>query len=193
MQRIALLMAVLLVLSAGGTYLYMSGSPLLAPLKPVLAAGVRLAKAKLRPQRAAEKKADAGTAGSATTGGKTATAGSAAGDQTTATALAEIQRKSDELAAREKALNEKEAQILLEGQRLAQDQEAFLKAKVSMAKLAALYEAMKPSEASVIIGQLPERQAANLLALIDEQRAGKIMALFDKGLAVRLTVMLAGN
>ena len=173
----------------------------MAPLKTVLTAGAQSVKSKLWPRTADGGKTAAGTAGSTSPTGKGVAAGDKAAtpartaetDQSTATALAEVQRKTEELAAREKALNEREAQLLLEEQRLAQDQEAFLKAKVSAEKLATMYGAMKPSEAAAIIAQLPERQAANLLALMDEEQAGKIMALVDKSLAVRLTVMLTGN
>lgn len=183
-------MLVLLVLSAGGTYLYLSGSSLAAPLKPVVASMTRLVKSRL-PQKTADKaKGSTATASAGQTAGGTAGPG---GDASTAAVWAEIQRKTDELTAREKAMTEREAQLILGEQRLAQEQDAFLKVKVSMDKLALMYEAMKPNEAAAIIGQLPERQAANLLARMDESQAGKILALFEKSLAARLTLMLAGN
>ena len=195
MKRIALLMSILLVLSAGGTYLYLNGSHFLDPLRPVVTSLSRLAKDKLAAVGAAKRKpapASKSGADGAKTAGTPGTPG-AGGDATTTVVWTEIQKKSDELAAKEKALNDRETQLILAEQRLVQEQQAFSKVKADVGKLAEMYEAMRPSEAAAVLGRLPERQAANLLAQMDGSKAGKIMAYFQAELAARLSMMLAGN
>ncbi len=62
-----------------------------------------------------------------------------------------------------------------------------------IAKLAAIYEGMKPSQASEIINEMDPEFAAGLLASMNSEQAAQIVATIDSKRAYMISVLLANR
>ena len=62
-----------------------------------------------------------------------------------------------------------------------------------IAKLAAIYEGMKPAQASEIVGQMDPKFAAGLLSAMSNEQAAQIVAAMDSEKAYLVSVILANR
>jgi len=110
----------------------------------------------------------------------------------------EINRRQDELAARstfldslELAVNSRRDSIqIVRDQVLALQSDLTEQEQANLDKLAKVYEAMKPAEASQILLQLNDRTIAEILSRMNDRQAGKVMGAIDPLRAADITSQL---
>jgi flagellar motility protein MotE (MotC chaperone) len=198
---VIILLILFLLVTAGVAYLYLTGNILAGPLRdavkgvPVLGRmwGVMkpaAARGKSAPSAAVTANGTGG-AGAATTGADGGTPGKMTSGA--AATWADLQRRGADLEAKEKVFTARQEALAQAERQLAADREAFEKARLSVDKLAQMYEAMKPAEAAAILAKLPERQAAILLARMEVKLAGRVLACLDPTAAARLMALMGGN
>ena len=112
-----------------------------------------------------------------------------------------LDSREADLAGRTSELKAYEQQI---EKRLVELEEANTKLKANIdvhqtarnndiAKLAAIYEGMKPAQASEIINEMDPEFAAGLLASMNSEQAAQIVASIDSKRAYMISVMLANR
>lgn len=125
-----------------------------------------------------------------------------------AAALVDLHRREQALAERETALAEQRAQVQAGQQRL-QEQITALRAaerelsstmaladraaEDDIARLVAVFEAMKPEEAAPVFAEMDPEFAAGFLARLTPGAAADILAGLDPRLAYGLSAILAGR
>lgn len=112
-----------------------------------------------------------------------------------------LDTREENIAGRRSELKAYEKQI---EKRLVELEDANMKLKANIethqtarnndiAKLAAIYEGMKPAQASEIINEMDPEFAAGLLASMNSEQAAQIVASIDSKRAYMISVMLANR
>ncbi|WP_240758277.1 MotE family protein [Palleronia sediminis] len=124
------------------------------------------------------------------------------------TLLTDLAARADRMTEREAALAERERRLArgeealraqLDEIKAAEDdlrallQMADEAAEADLARLAAVYEAMKPAEAATLFKQMPPAFAAGFLGLMRPELAAAILAAMPPEGAYAVSVMLAGR
>ena len=111
----------------------------------------------------------------------------------------QVQRESERLAglrqsqaAQEAVLGQVHEQLLEIVGRLERQQAAFITEQDdAAARLAKMYEAMKPESAAAILASLDMEVALAILARMKERQAARILSLMDPGRAAQISTRLS--
>jgi len=104
---------------------------------------------------------------------------------------AELAPLRAEIESRMAELNELQARLTAYAKRLAEKEKALKDRK--MAHLVALYSAMEPGKAAVIMGKLKLDSVVRILANMKGKTAGKILASMDPEKSARISERLSGD
>lgn len=95
-------------------------------------------------------------------------------------------------AARAVLMNDVHEQLLGVVRQIDDKQQAYIAEQdAAAAKLAKMYEAMKPAKAAVILASMDMEVTLSVLKRMKERQAAKILAQMDAGLAARLSTRLS--
>ena len=110
-----------------------------------------------------------------------------------------IQQEKEELlalgqsvAVQEQVLNLSREQLLLVVKKLESRQQEYIEERErSAAKLAKMYEAMKPAQASPIMQALDLEIILDIMSRMKERQAAKILSKMDAGLAAQVSTRMS--
>ena len=106
----------------------------------------------------------------------------------------DIANRMTEMKAYEKLIETRLAELEKANQKLKGNlEERQVARQADIAKLAAIYEGMKPAQAATIIDEMDPEFAAGLLASMNSEQAAQIVAAIDSQRAYLISVMLANR
>ncbi len=106
-------------------------------------------------------------------------------------AEADLQAREGQLKLDQAALEQAKKGLAAQQAAVKSQQDQLQAASVGVARLARIYEGMKPAEASAIMGNLDDQTLLGVLAAMDDVSAAKVLAAMDPTQAARLTRLLA--
>lgn len=109
-------------------------------------------------------------------------------------ALADLAHRKDELAAAESRVRERLVQLREARKALAEGKDAQRAGTDrTIARLVAVYNAMKPADAAHVLAALPPDFAADILSRVEPDAGARIMAAVDPGQAAILTAHMGAR